>query len=188
MSLVCVDEHKLLRDIERLLGRKIHSDTLPGYEPDPSIAAEPIQNGRNKGGQGQGQRRSSRSRPDGQGANRKQASRKRGPQSQGQARGGQAPEGSHARPQRNSNPNRQASRGEVDGNRRHSEVDGNRAGPQREVDGNRAHPQREVDGNRARPQREANGNRPRKSGGGKGGNNDRNPRQGRREKPALLGG
>ncbi len=47
LSLVCIDEHKLLRDIERLLGRKLPSVVLPGYEPDPRIAAEPIPNGRN---------------------------------------------------------------------------------------------------------------------------------------------
>jgi len=46
VSLVCVDEHKLLRDIERLLKRSIPKDTIAGFEPDPSIAAEPIQNGR----------------------------------------------------------------------------------------------------------------------------------------------
>jgi ATP-dependent RNA helicase RhlE len=67
MSLVCVDEHKLLRDIERLLGRRLRSETLPGYEPDPSIRAEPIPNGRGNTGrrdQGRdgrpGQRRPSR--------------------------------------------------------------------------------------------------------------------------------
>ncbi|MCC8379173.1 ATP-dependent RNA helicase RhlE [Xenorhabdus sp. PB30.3] len=47
VSLVCVDEHKLLKDIERLLKREIPRITTPGYEPDPSIKAEPIQNGRN---------------------------------------------------------------------------------------------------------------------------------------------
>lgn len=46
-SLVCVDEHKLLADIERLLKRKIPKIVKSGYEPDPSIAAQPIQNGRN---------------------------------------------------------------------------------------------------------------------------------------------
>lgn len=46
-SLVCIDEHKLLIDIERLLKRKIPKVVEPGYEPDPSIPAEPIQNGRN---------------------------------------------------------------------------------------------------------------------------------------------
>lgn len=45
-SLVCIDEHKLLTDIEHLLKRKIPKVIEPGYEPDPSIAAEPIQNGR----------------------------------------------------------------------------------------------------------------------------------------------
>jgi ATP-dependent RNA helicase RhlE len=46
-SLVCIDEHKLLSDIEHLLKRKIPKIVQPGYEPDPSIPAEPIQNGRN---------------------------------------------------------------------------------------------------------------------------------------------
>jgi ATP-dependent RNA helicase RhlE len=52
ISLVCVDEHRLLSDIERLLGRAIPKVVLPGYEPDPSIRAEPIQNGRNSSGRG----------------------------------------------------------------------------------------------------------------------------------------
>ncbi len=47
VSLVCVDEHKLLRDIERLLKRELPKEIIEGYEPDPSIKAEPIQNGRN---------------------------------------------------------------------------------------------------------------------------------------------
>ncbi|MCW8946597.1 MAG: DEAD/DEAH box helicase [Sedimenticola sp.] len=46
VSLVCVDENGLLRDIERLLKREITKEVLPGYEPDPRIKAEPIQNGR----------------------------------------------------------------------------------------------------------------------------------------------
>lgn len=53
-SLVCVDEHKLLRDIERLLKKEIPRIETPGYEVDPSIKAEPIQNGRQGGGRGQG--------------------------------------------------------------------------------------------------------------------------------------
>jgi len=43
VSLVCVDEHKLLGDIERLLKRDLSRIVIPGYEPDPSIRAEPIQ-------------------------------------------------------------------------------------------------------------------------------------------------
>lgn len=46
ISLVCIDEHKLLSDIERLLKRRIRSVTIPDFEPDPSIPAEPIVNGR----------------------------------------------------------------------------------------------------------------------------------------------
>lgn len=45
-SLVCVDEHKLLKGIENLLKRKIPQVVEAGYEPDPSIAAEPIRRGR----------------------------------------------------------------------------------------------------------------------------------------------
>jgi ATP-dependent RNA helicase RhlE len=53
VSLVCVDELKLLRDIERLLGKDIEKINLAGYDIDPSIKAEPIQNGRNgRGGNG----------------------------------------------------------------------------------------------------------------------------------------
>ena len=46
MSLVCVDELKLLKDIEKLIDREIPKDVIDGYEPDPSIKAEPITRGR----------------------------------------------------------------------------------------------------------------------------------------------
>jgi len=52
VSLVCVDEHGLLRDIERLLKREIETVNVPGFEPDPSIRAEPIENGRRTSGRG----------------------------------------------------------------------------------------------------------------------------------------
>ena len=50
VSLVCVDEKALLRDVEKLVGRQIPQRVLEGYEPDLSIRAEPIQNGRKGGG------------------------------------------------------------------------------------------------------------------------------------------
>ncbi|MDB4409190.1 DEAD/DEAH box helicase [Gammaproteobacteria bacterium] len=50
VSLVCVDEHKMLVDIERLLKRDLSKIIIPGYEPDPSIRAQPIQNGRSGAG------------------------------------------------------------------------------------------------------------------------------------------
>jgi ATP-dependent RNA helicase RhlE len=46
ISLVCVDEHRLLRDIERLLKKDIEKRVVAGFEPDPRIRPEPIQNGR----------------------------------------------------------------------------------------------------------------------------------------------
>lgn len=58
ISLVCVDELKLLRDIEKLLGSDIEKVNLPGYDIDPLIKAEPIQNGR--GGRNNSGSRSSR--------------------------------------------------------------------------------------------------------------------------------
>ena len=58
-SLVCIDEKKLLHDIERLIKREITVVQIPGFEPDPRIKAEPILNGQNRGGgQRQGQGRS----------------------------------------------------------------------------------------------------------------------------------
>jgi len=65
VSLVCVDEGRLLGDIERLLKRDLPRVVIPGYEPDPSIRAEPIQRRsgagakarpRNGSGQQQGKR------------------------------------------------------------------------------------------------------------------------------------
>ena len=45
ISLVCVDEHNLLRDIERLLKSEIDKEIIPGYEPDSRIKAEPVKRG-----------------------------------------------------------------------------------------------------------------------------------------------
>ncbi len=42
ISLVCVDEGRLLRDIEDLLGRRIDTEVVPGFEPDPRIRPEAI--------------------------------------------------------------------------------------------------------------------------------------------------
>jgi ATP-dependent RNA helicase RhlE len=42
ISLVCVDEARLLRDIEALLGHRVPSKLVEGFEPDRSIRSEPI--------------------------------------------------------------------------------------------------------------------------------------------------
>lgn len=52
ISLVCVDEADYLRGIEKLINKKLDRQIIEGYEPDPSIKAEPIQRGRGGGGGG----------------------------------------------------------------------------------------------------------------------------------------
>ena len=49
LSLVCVDEYKLLSDIEKLIKQNLPKESVAGFEVDPRIKAEPIQMGR--GGQ-----------------------------------------------------------------------------------------------------------------------------------------
>lgn len=46
ISLVCVDEFDYMRGIEKLIKKTLDKSTIDGYEPDPSIKAEPIQQGR----------------------------------------------------------------------------------------------------------------------------------------------
>ncbi len=53
VSLVCVDEHKLLKDIEKFIKSDIEKVDIEAFRPDPNIKAEPIQNGRG-GGKGRG--------------------------------------------------------------------------------------------------------------------------------------
>ncbi|MEN3274775.1 MAG: ATP-dependent helicase RhlE [Massilia sp.] len=69
VSLVCVDEHDMLKDIEKLIKQTLPRHVIPGFEPDPTARAQPIQlrsgapghpnrGGRPGGGRGQGQPRS----------------------------------------------------------------------------------------------------------------------------------
>lgn len=46
ISLVCVDEDKFLRDIEKLIKRDIEKVVVSGFEPDPNAKPEPIVLGR----------------------------------------------------------------------------------------------------------------------------------------------
>jgi len=46
ISLVCVDELKLLKDIEKLLGQDIKKEFVAGYDVDKRIKAEPINRGK----------------------------------------------------------------------------------------------------------------------------------------------
>ena len=53
VSLVCVDEHELLFNIEKFIKKEIKKVHIEAFAPDTSIKAEPIQNGRG-GGQKRG--------------------------------------------------------------------------------------------------------------------------------------
>jgi ATP-dependent RNA helicase RhlE len=43
VSLVCIDEHDMLKDIERLIKQSLPREVVPGFEPDPNAVAQPIQ-------------------------------------------------------------------------------------------------------------------------------------------------
>jgi len=43
VSLVCIDEHQMLRDIEKLIKQKLPQEVIAGFEPDPNAVAQPIQ-------------------------------------------------------------------------------------------------------------------------------------------------
>ncbi len=67
VSLVCVDEHELLRNIEKFIKAKINNVVIEAFIPDPSIEAEPIQNGRGGGNnRGRGGNGGNRKKPEGQ--------------------------------------------------------------------------------------------------------------------------
>ena len=65
VSLVCVDEHRLLADIEKLLQTKLQKEVQTGYAPDPRIKAEPVSKGRSQrnSGKRRNARKKSRSAP-----------------------------------------------------------------------------------------------------------------------------
>jgi ATP-dependent RNA helicase RhlE len=152
LSLVCVDERDFLRDIERLLKHDIPKVVIPGFEPDPSIKAEPIlmgrgqrgggrpQGSRHGGDRGRGQRPHSPShaRADGQRTHSHHHPRDgvQRPHSHSHARPGAprpysnphpraASQHPHARSVAEDHGNRHAPRAEVDGNRRTPENAGN---------------------------------------------------------------
>jgi ATP-dependent RNA helicase RhlE len=59
VSLVCVDEHGMLKDIEKLIKRNLPREVIAGFEPDPNARAQPVQLRSGQGVRG--------SRPQGQG-------------------------------------------------------------------------------------------------------------------------
>ena len=89
VSLVCVDELQLLKDIEKLIKRAVPQEVIAGFEPDPNARPEPIQR-RSQGGGGR-QPRQGQGQGQGQGQRQAQGQQKREGSSganNGQSRGG----------------------------------------------------------------------------------------------------
>jgi ATP-dependent RNA helicase RhlE len=63
MSLVCIDEHGLLRDIEKLIKRDIPKVTVEGYEPSASVKAKPATTGRKNRGNASKSNTAGRNKP-----------------------------------------------------------------------------------------------------------------------------
>ncbi|MFK5955908.1 MAG: DEAD/DEAH box helicase [Planctomycetota bacterium] len=63
VSLVCIDERKLLADIEDLLKRKIERQIIPGFEVDPSVRPVPPKRNQGGGGGGGGRKRQTQRGP-----------------------------------------------------------------------------------------------------------------------------
>lgn len=107
MSLVCVDEKGLLKDIEKLLKREIPKVVVEGYAPNAAIKAEPIQNGRNSRGskpqqkQRQQQQQQQQRRSHGQQANQRTQ--------HGKSQSGSGPKSGSGQP-RQSHPSRDGGR------------------------------------------------------------------------------
>jgi ATP-dependent RNA helicase RhlE len=52
VSLVCVDEHDMLKDIEKLIKQTLPRQVIPGFEPDLNARAQPVQLRSGNGGGG----------------------------------------------------------------------------------------------------------------------------------------
>jgi ATP-dependent RNA helicase RhlE len=65
VSLVCVDEHGMLKDIERLIKQTLPREVIAGFEPDPNAVAQPIQLRSQQAPQRHGQARHNAASPKG---------------------------------------------------------------------------------------------------------------------------
>jgi ATP-dependent RNA helicase RhlE len=90
ISLVCVDELQLLKDIEKLIKRPVPQEVIAGFEPDPNAKPEPILR-RGQGGGGGG----GRSPRQGQGAPKREGTASAKPAQ----RSGQRPAHGQPKPQ-----------------------------------------------------------------------------------------
>lgn len=75
LSLVCIDEADCLKGIEKLIKKSIPSRVVEGYEPDPTIKAQPIMQGRGGRGNSQKPRSNDSGRPKNRGDERGKSDR-----------------------------------------------------------------------------------------------------------------
>ncbi|RFP15888.1 MULTISPECIES: DEAD/DEAH box helicase [unclassified Duganella] len=73
VSLVCVDEHDMLKDIEKLIKQTLPREVIPGFEPDLNARPQPVQlrsggPGHRNGGGGGGRNGGGRGKPAAAGA------------------------------------------------------------------------------------------------------------------------
>ncbi|CAG4888711.1 DEAD/DEAH box helicase [Paraburkholderia gardini] len=95
ISLVCVDELQLLKDIEKLIKRPVPQEVIAGFEPDPTAKPEPIlRRGQGGGGGGRQPRQ-----PQGGAPKRDGASSPKPAQSRPNSRGGAQQQPQQARTQ-----------------------------------------------------------------------------------------
>ncbi|MGF7130799.1 ATP-dependent RNA helicase RhlE [Paraburkholderia sp. EB58] len=100
VSLVCVDELQLLKDIEKLIKRAVPQEVIAGFEPDPNAKPEPILR-RGQGGGGGGGGRQPRQ---GQGAPKGDGGRRDGGSAKPGQRSGQRPAGAQQAKPQSANP------------------------------------------------------------------------------------
>jgi len=185
VSLVCVDELKLLKDIEKLIKKPVPQFTIPGFEADLTVAPEPIirgrqqQGGQRRGGNGQAAGHADGRAPQGRGSHQQgrgngQAKAKTGgqpakaPQAAKPAQPA-AKTGQQAKGQGQARQDGQGQRGRAPqgkGQQQPAANAGQRRGPKQQTQRGEANgnvmpqPSREVNGNvMAPPPRDVNGNR-----------------------------
>ncbi|GGP17928.1 DEAD/DEAH box helicase [Silvimonas iriomotensis] len=189
LSLVCVDEMRLLSDIEKLIKRALPREIITGFEPDPNAKPEPIESGR-RGRQQQQQ---------GRGRNQQQPRRERAQRApaeagaEGAAEASTNAEGSPAREggdnrrrqnPRNNNRNKPRQEGQSNGQ------NGGQGGGQRAEGQQRRQGQQNQGRNGGGQQRDGQSRdgQPRGEGGNRGGNGQQQGRRNDRQQQGQAQG
>ncbi|HXZ08913.1 MAG TPA: helicase-related protein, partial [Paraburkholderia sp.] len=111
VSLVCVDELQLLKDIEKLIKRPVPQEVIAGFEPDPNAKPEPILRRGQGGGGGGRQPRQGQGAPKRDGAASSKPAQARSGSRNGATQGHAAKPGSNGPAQvRKDNPRHETTR------------------------------------------------------------------------------